>query len=67
MGSFEISFSLLFEVTIVFYSTWFSLLKFVCGSLVRRLCVLIHGLKGVVVKGVTLTHTVSHCPGETCL
>lgn len=27
-------------------------------------CVLIHGVKGVVVKGVTLTHTVSYRPGE---
>lgn len=28
-------------------------------------CVLIHGVKGVAVKGVTLTHTVSYRPGET--
>ena len=27
-------------------------------------CVLIHRLQGVVGKGVTLTHSVSHCPGE---
>lgn len=27
-------------------------------------CVLIHGEKGVVGKGVTLTHTVSYGPGE---
>lgn len=29
------------------------------------MCVLIHRVKGVVLKGVTLTHTVSYCPGET--
>lgn len=37
-----------------------------CWCLCLRLyvSVLIHGGKGVVVKGVTLTHTVSHQPGE---